>query len=178
MRKPNPELREFHQVNPWRTLETTTSYFTLKTLIDVKVKARSRGFGSNLSPLQLCSSMMGSGSGSLVWFRKGIRIHDNPALEFASRSASHLYPVFVIDPHYMKPDPNAPSPGSSRAGLNRIKFLLESLVDLDLNLKNLGSRLLILKGDPAEVVIQCLKEVSVISTIDFFLSFDCLQNSR
>ncbi|KAG2379788.1 (6-4)DNA photolyase [Vigna angularis] len=96
-------------------------------------------------------SMMGSGSGSLVWFRKGIRIHDNPALEFASRSASHLYPVFVIDPHYMKPDPDAFSPGSSRAGLNRIKFLLESLVDLDLNLKNLGSRLLILKGDPAEV---------------------------
>ncbi|BAT98552.1 hypothetical protein VIGAN_09221300 [Vigna angularis var. angularis] len=105
--------------------------------------------------------MMGSGSGSLVWFRKGIRIHDNPALEFASRSASHLYPVFVIDPHYMKPDPDAFSPGSSRAGLNRIKFLLESLVDLDLNLKNLGSRLLILKGDPAEVVIHCLKEWNV-----------------
>lgn len=123
--------------------------------------------------------LMGSGSGSLVWFRKGIRIHDNPALEFASRTASHLYPVFVIDPHYMKPDPNAFSPGSSRAGLNRIKFLLESLVDLDLNLKNLGSRLLILKGDPAEVVIHCLKEAcvqyntSVISTIDFFLSIVC-----
>lgn len=104
---------------------------------------------------------MGSGSGSLLWFRKGLRIHDNPALEFASRGASHLYPVFVIDPHYMQPDPNASSPGSSRAGLNRIKFLLESLVDLDLNLKNLGSRLLILKGDPAQVVIRCLKEWNV-----------------
>nr|KYP54012.1 Cryptochrome-1 [Cajanus cajan] len=111
-----------------------------------------------LSP---CANIMGSGSGSLVWFRKGIRIHDNPALEFASRGASHLYPVFVIDPHYMEPDPNASTPGSSLAGLNRIKFLLESLVDLDLNLKTLGSRLLILKGDPAEVVIRCLKEWNV-----------------
>lgn len=109
------------------------------------------------------STPMGSGSGSLLWFRKGLRIHDNPALEFASRRASHLYPVFVIDPHYMQPDPSASSPGSSRAGLNRIKFLLESLVDLDLNLKNLGSRLLILKGDPAQVVIRCLKEVYITS---------------
>ncbi|XP_061365075.1 (6-4)DNA photolyase isoform X1 [Gastrolobium bilobum] len=102
-----------------------------------------------------------SGSGSLMWFRKGLRIHDNPALEFASQGASHLYPVFVIDPHYMEPDPHAFSPGSSRAGLNRINFLLQSLVDLDLNLKKLGSRLLILKGDPAEVLIRCLKEWNV-----------------
>uniref|UniRef100_I1KVB3 (6-4)DNA photolyase n=1 Tax=Glycine max TaxID=3847 RepID=I1KVB3_SOYBN len=113
-----------------------------------------------LSPCANTTSMS-SGSGSLLWFRKGLRIHDNPALEVASRGASHLYPVFVIDPHFMEPDPNSSAPGSSRAGLNRIKFLLECLVDLDLNLKNLGSRLLILKGDPAEVVIRCLKELHV-----------------
>ena len=106
-----------------------------------------------------------SGSGSLMWFRKGLRIHDNPALQLASQGASHLYPVFVIDPHYMKPDPNAFSPGSSRAGLNRIKFLLESLVDLDLSLKKLGSRLLVLKGDPGEVLIRCLKEVLLHSVL-------------
>ena len=70
-----------------------------------------------------------------------------------------MYPVFVIDPHFMKPDPNAFSPGSSRAGLNRIQFLLESLMDLDSSLQKLGSRLLILKGDPGEVMIRCLKEV-------------------
>ena len=70
-----------------------------------------------------------------------------------------MYPVFVIDPHFMKPDPNAFSPGSSRAGLNRIQFLLESLMDLDSSLQKLGSRLLILKGDPGKVMIRCLKEV-------------------
>ncbi|KAL5575657.1 hypothetical protein UlMin_017356 [Ulmus minor] len=103
----------------------------------------------------------GSGSGSLMWFRKGLRIHDNPALQYASRSSDVLYPVFVIDPHYMKPDPNSFSHGSSRAGLNRIRFLLESLVDLDSNLKKLGSRLLVLKGDPGEVLIRCLKQWDV-----------------
>ncbi|XP_071712269.1 (6-4)DNA photolyase-like [Rutidosis leptorrhynchoides] len=93
-----------------------------------------------------------------MWFRKGLRIHDNPALEYAVKNSTHVYPLFVIDPHYMKPDPTAFSPGSKLAGLNRIRFLLESLVDLDSNLKKLGSRLLVLHGEPSDVVIRCLKE--------------------
>ncbi|CAJ2656237.1 unnamed protein product [Trifolium pratense] len=107
------------------------------------------------------TASMGFGSSSLMWFRKGIRIHDNPALEYASQSCSHLYPLFIIDPHYMKPDPNAFSPGSSRAGLNRINFLLQSLNDLDINIKKIGSRLLIVKGDPYEVLIRCLKQWNI-----------------
>ncbi|XP_034695357.1 (6-4)DNA photolyase isoform X2 [Vitis riparia] len=104
---------------------------------------------------------MASGSGSLMWFRKGLRIHDNPALQHAAKESNCVYPVFVIDPYFMEPDPNAFSPGSSRAGLNRIRFLLESLVDLDSSLRQLGSRLLVLKGDPGEVIIRCLKEWEV-----------------
>ncbi|KAL7099768.1 hypothetical protein ACP275_09G106100 [Erythranthe tilingii] len=104
---------------------------------------------------------MASGSNSLMWFRKGLRIHDNPALECAARRAEFLYPVFVIDPHYMEPDPNEFSTGSKRAGLNRIRFLLESLVDLDSSLQKLGSRLLVLRGEPTEVLFRCLKEWSI-----------------
>lgn len=61
----------------------------------------------------------------------------------------------------MEPDPSAFSPGSSLAGLNRIRFLLESLADLDSSLRNLGSRLLILRGDPSQVLIRCLREWSI-----------------
>ncbi|XWS11845.1 hypothetical protein CRYUN_Cryun37aG0036000 [Craigia yunnanensis] len=117
-------------------------------------------FLRKLSP-SLLNPNMPSGSGSLMWFRKGLRIHDNPALEYASRGSTCVYPLFVIDPHYMEPDPNAFSPGSTRAGINRIRFLLESLVDLDLSFKKLGSRLLVLKGEPSEVLIRCLKEWDV-----------------
>ncbi|KAK2974362.1 hypothetical protein RJ640_021218 [Escallonia rubra] len=99
---------------------------------------------------------MAPGPNSLMWFRKGLRIHDNPALEHAANGCDCLYPVFVIDPHYMKPDPATFSPGSTRAGLNRIRFLLESLVDLDASLKKLGSRLLVLKGEPSEWDIKRL----------------------
>lgn len=61
----------------------------------------------------------------------------------------------------MKPDPTAFSPGSKLCGLNRIRFLLESLVDLDFSLKKIGSRLLVLHGEPGDVLIQCLKEVII-----------------
>ncbi|XP_073053376.1 (6-4)DNA photolyase [Primulina eburnea] len=108
--------------------------------------------------LSQANPTMASGSNSLMWFRKGIRLHDNPALEYAARGSDFVYPVFVIDPHYMDPDPNAFSPGSKLAGLNRIRFLLESLVDLDFNLKKIGSRLLVLKGEPSEVLSRCLNE--------------------
>uniref|UniRef100_A0A2P2JWZ5 DNA photolyase n=1 Tax=Rhizophora mucronata TaxID=61149 RepID=A0A2P2JWZ5_RHIMU len=104
---------------------------------------------------------MPSGSNSLMWFRKGLRIHDNPALQHASKGSDFVYPVFVIDPHYMKPDPSAFSPGSTRAGLNRIRFLLESLADLDSSLRRLGSRLLVFNGEPSEVLVRCLKEWEV-----------------
>ncbi|KAJ9190081.1 hypothetical protein P3X46_001314 [Hevea brasiliensis] len=113
------------------------------------------------TPLYRNPLNMASGSSSLIWFRKGLRIHDNPALEYASKGSNFLYPVFVIDPHYMEPDPKAFSLGSTRAGINRIRFLLESLVDLDLSLKKLGSRLLVFKGEPSQVLIRCLKEWDV-----------------
>lgn len=100
-------------------------------------------------------------SNALMWFRKGLRIHDNPALDLARRGATRiLYPVFVLDPRYLERDPSAFSPGSARSGLNRIQFLLESLADLDKSLRRLGSRLIVLRGgDPADVVIRILREV-------------------
>ncbi|XP_021736756.1 (6-4)DNA photolyase-like [Chenopodium quinoa] len=116
-------------------------------------------------PFSITSSilpkMADSGNSSLIWFRKGLRIHDNPALEHAANGSDFVYPVFVIDPHYMEPDPDVFSPGSSRAGVNRIKFLLESLLDLDCSLNKIGSRLLVFKGEPGDILIHCLKQWNI-----------------
>ncbi|XP_077211292.1 DNA photolyase family protein isoform X1 [Tasmannia lanceolata] len=100
-------------------------------------------------------------SNSLIWFRKGLRIHDNPALEYACKDSNHLYPLFVLDPHFLAPDPSAFSPGSARSGLNRIQFLLESLIDLDSSLKKLGSRLLLFRGDPVQILVRLLKQWNI-----------------
>jgi cryptochrome len=46
-----------------------------------------------------------SGSGgkrAILWFRKGLRLHDNPALLEAASGASALYPVFVLDPYFVR----------------------------------------------------------------------------
>jgi hypothetical protein len=55
---------------------------------------------------------------SIFWFRKGLRLHDNPALLAAIRGSSYLFPVFILDPWFLKPE---------RVGVNRLNFLLESL---------------------------------------------------
>jgi len=99
-----------------------------------------------------------------VWFRKGLRVHDNPALDAARRGAGRLYPVFVLDPRYLRPDPAAASPGSARAGVARVRFLLESLADLDARLRRLGSRLLLLRArddDAAGAVCAALKDWNI-----------------
>jgi hypothetical protein len=32
---------------------------------------------------------------------QGLRLHDNPALLEAARGAEHLYPIFILDPHFL-----------------------------------------------------------------------------
>ncbi|KAI3892952.1 hypothetical protein MKW92_038098 [Papaver armeniacum] len=102
-----------------------------------------------------------SSMNSIIWFRKGLRIHDNPSLEYARKDSKHLYPIFILDPYYLKPDLSAFSSGSTRSGLNRIQFMLESLHDLDSSFTKLGSRLLVLNGDPLQVLVRICKEWDV-----------------
>ena len=44
------------------------------------------------------------------------------------------------------------SSGTSTAGFNRMRFLMESLRDLDNSLKNHGGRLYVFFGDPVKVL--------------------------
>lgn len=78
---------------------------------------------------------------SIHWFRKGLRLHDNPNLVEICKTSSKVYPIFIIDPHFANP---------SIVGVNRYSFLLDSLKDLDISLRNLGSRLFVIRGNPVE----------------------------
>ena len=73
---------------------------------------------------------------TMLWFRKGLRLHDNPALLEAAQNADNLFPVFVIDPKFYEQKP-------VHVGVNRINFLFESLADLHESLKARNSRLLV-----------------------------------
>lgn len=98
-------------------------------------------------------------SSSLHWFRKGLRLHDNPALAKAIEhvrmqrgQSSQLYFLFVLDPWFASPGVVGPS---------RCRFLLESLQDLDTSLHGVGSLLHVAKGDPIKVIPRLAKEWSV-----------------
>ncbi|XP_042588957.1 cryptochrome circadian regulator 5 [Cyprinus carpio] len=80
---------------------------------------------------------------SIHWFRKGLRLHDNPALIAALKDCKHVYPLFLLDPWYSK---------NTCIGINRWRFLIEALRDLDASLKKLNSRLFVVSGPPTEVL--------------------------
>ncbi|XP_075046564.1 cryptochrome-1-like isoform X2 [Mixophyes fleayi] len=82
------------------------------------------------------------GHRSIHWFRKGLRLHDNPALLAAIRDSAELYPIFILDPWF---------PRNMGVSANRWRFLIEALKDLDENLKKISSRLFVVRGKPAEV---------------------------
>ena len=53
---------------------------------------------------------------AIHWFRKGLRLHDNPALCAAVERAAVVFPLFVIDPWFASPD---------KVGVRRYNFLLQ-----------------------------------------------------
>ena len=85
-------------------------------------------------------------SPAIVWFRRDLRLADNPALDHAVRSHAEVIPVFVWAPD--EESPWAPG-GASRWWLHH------ALASLDADLSALGSRLLLLRG-PAETVLADL----------------------
>lgn len=77
------------------------------------------------------------------WFRLDLRVHDNLALRNAINEAEnrkyYLRPIYIIDPDI-----------KDKVGVNRLQFLVQSLQDLDANLKKLNTRLYIIKGKAEE----------------------------
>ena len=79
----------------------------------------------------------------ICWFRRNLRIHDNPLLMQASKVADNLIPLYILDPCQITPKLMSP---------NRLGFLLESLEDLDNSLnENYGQRLFTTFGSPLQI---------------------------
>lgn len=74
---------------------------------------------------------------ALMWFRRDLRLHDNPALGRAAESGEVLG-LFVLDPALV-----------ARSGAARLSWLAASLRSLN---DSMAGRLLVLRGAPAEVV--------------------------
>eukprot|EP00756_Hemistasia_phaeocysticola_P022951 Hpha_TRINITY_DN15865_c4_g15::TRINITY_DN15865_c4_g15_i1::g.188430::m.188430/K02295/CRY; cryptochrome len=89
------------------------------------------------------------------WFRRGLRLHDNPGLLAALTAAARggcVYPVYVLDGDCYQLRHCSPL---------RAAFLVECLQDLDRNLRARGSRLYVTSGDPVAVLPKLWAELGV-----------------
>lgn len=84
------------------------------------------------------------------WFRRDLRIEDNTSLFRSARDAERVLPLFLLDDHYAG-DPNV--------GPARLRFLRESLEDLERSLAGLGSRLVIRNGPASRALPALVAEV-------------------
>jgi deoxyribodipyrimidine photo-lyase len=85
---------------------------------------------------------------AIVWFRRNLRLDDNVPLDAALRGHDSVVPVFVLDDHYLAGDFSPP----------RLRFLTESLRELEADLAAKGSRLLFRKGPSGAALAALARE--------------------
>jgi deoxyribodipyrimidine photo-lyase len=79
----------------------------------------------------------------ILWFRRDLRLSDNEIVTLATADFQPVLPCFIIDAwFYQNPD----------VGKARVRFLFESLENLDQNLRRLGSQVYLLEGSSVAVL--------------------------
>ena len=84
-----------------------------------------------------------------MWFRRDLRLIDNPALLAAIEAGDEIVPVFILDPQLIK-----------ITGEKGLAYLAASLKSLDESLEN---KLLVCEGDPVDVLTELKKKYETTS---------------
>ncbi|MEL6405328.1 MAG: deoxyribodipyrimidine photo-lyase [Chloroflexota bacterium] len=85
------------------------------------------------------------------WFRRDLRMRDNIALHQACETDKQVIPLFIIDTDLIRAD---------RVGAPRMRFLLDALTELDQQLQEYGTRLLVKHGKPEAIIPALVEEVN------------------
>ena len=90
---------------------------------------------------------------NILWFRNGLRLHDNRPLMMATEDKScKLLPIFIFD---------GETPTTKHCRYNKMAFLLECLEDIDTQLWYHGGRLNLVEGEPAAVIKELSKHFAI-----------------
>jgi len=85
---------------------------------------------------------------SIMWFRRDLRLADNPALLAAGVDGTDVVAVFVIDPTF------------ASSGAPRLAYLHDTLRSLDVTIRERGGAGLVIRhGDPCDVIPALAGEV-------------------
>lgn len=89
-------------------------------------------------------------------FHRDFRTYDQTGLNAVARSGLKILPVFIFPPEQIDPKQN------KYFSNNSVAFMCESLVDLDGQLRKLGSRLHCIKGDNVQSLARLHSDVSFV----------------
>lgn len=84
-----------------------------------------------------------------MWFRSDLRLHDNEPLVEAVRACDRILPVYVFDERIFKGKTRY---GFRKTGVQRARFIIESVRDLKRSLARYNVELVIKVGKPEEEV--------------------------
>jgi len=88
-------------------------------------------------------------------FRRDLRIEDNMALHLLSKEVKNILPIFIFDPFQIDKTSENEHYRSNPA----VKIMIESLEDLDSNLKKHNSKLNYFYGEPYKILEKLIKEI-------------------
>lgn len=93
---------------------------------------------------------------NLIWFRNDLRVHDNESLNDALKGEL-VIAIYCFDPIYFELDEF----GFKRTEKFRAKFLIETLYQLEINLKKLNIPFFVFHGDTAKHISELIKTYSI-----------------
>lgn len=91
---------------------------------------------------------------AIVWFKTDLRLTDNETLLKAILQNETVIPVYCFDESHFE----ITTYEFQKTGNYRTQFLLESVLDLDANLRALGSGLVVVKGKPEIEIPKIVKQ--------------------
>lgn len=97
---------------------------------------------------------------ALMWFRRDLRLGDNPAWTAATADSEGVVALFVVDPRLW-----------DTSGVHRRVQLAAHLTALDARLQHLGGRLLVRSGEPEAVVTEVARGCSSVHWNDDYSPF-------
>ncbi len=92
---------------------------------------------------------------TIVWFRRDLRLADNPALEAAVRAGGPVIPLYVLDETL----------GLRAPGAASLWWLDKSLASLAASLAAIGSRLILRRGVAADIVGEVATETGALGVV-------------
>jgi deoxyribodipyrimidine photo-lyase len=99
----------------------------------------------------------------LVWFRRDLRTGDHAALYYALKHCRRVWCVFVFDTTILQPliDRAREQHPNRTPQDRRVDFILASVAELDRSLRDGGGGLIVLHGDPRELIPQIADRLAI-----------------